>query len=35
MHVGAWETADTLPATIDELRARGYILVTLSELLAP
>ena len=35
MHVGAWETADTLPAIIDELRARGYRLVTLSELLSP
>jgi peptidoglycan/xylan/chitin deacetylase (PgdA/CDA1 family) len=35
MHVGAWETADTLPDIIDELRARGYRLVTLSELLSP
>jgi peptidoglycan/xylan/chitin deacetylase (PgdA/CDA1 family) len=35
MHVGAQETADALPAIIDELRARGYRLVTLSELLAP
>jgi len=35
MHVGAWETADMLPAIIDELRARGYRLVTLSELLSP
>ena len=35
MHVGAWETADMLPDIIDELRARGYRLVTLSELLAP
>jgi len=34
MHVGAQETADALPAVIDELRARGYRLVTLSELLA-
>jgi len=34
MHVGAWETADTLPDIIDELRARGYRLVTLSELLS-
>lgn len=34
MHVGAQETADALPAIIDELRARGYRLVTLSELLA-
>ena len=35
MHVGAQETADALPAIIDELQARGYRLVTLSELLAP
>jgi peptidoglycan/xylan/chitin deacetylase (PgdA/CDA1 family) len=35
MHVGAWETADMLPAIIDELRAQGYRLVTLSELLSP
>ena len=35
MHVGAWETADMLPAIIDELRARGYRLVTLGELLSP
>jgi peptidoglycan/xylan/chitin deacetylase (PgdA/CDA1 family) len=35
MHVGAQETADALPGIIDELRARGYRLVTLSELLAP
>ena len=35
MHVQAQETADALPAIIDELRARGYRLVTLSELLAP
>jgi peptidoglycan/xylan/chitin deacetylase (PgdA/CDA1 family) len=35
MHVGAQETADALPAIIDELRARGYRLVTLSELLSP
>jgi peptidoglycan-N-acetylmuramic acid deacetylase len=35
MHVGAWETADMLPAIIDELRLRGYRLVTLSELLSP
>ena len=35
MHVGAWETADTLPDIIDDLRARGYRLVTLSELLSP
>jgi peptidoglycan/xylan/chitin deacetylase (PgdA/CDA1 family) len=35
MHVGAWEAADTLPAIIDELRAQGYRLVTLSELLSP
>ncbi len=35
MHVGAQETADVLPTIIDELRARGYRLVTLSELLAP
>ena len=33
MHVGAQETADALPAIIDELRARGYRLVTLGELL--
>ena len=33
MHVGAQETADALPAIIDELQARGYRLVTLSELL--
>jgi len=35
MHVGAQETADALPWIIEELRARGYRLVTLSELLAP
>lgn len=35
MHVGAQETADALPAIIDELRARGYRLVTLTELLSP
>lgn len=35
MHVGAQETADALPAIIDELRARGYRLVTLGELLSP
>ena len=35
MHVGAQETADSLPAIIDELRARGYRLVTLGELLSP
>jgi peptidoglycan/xylan/chitin deacetylase (PgdA/CDA1 family) len=35
MHVGAQETADALPAIIDELRARGYRLVTLSQLLSP
>jgi peptidoglycan/xylan/chitin deacetylase (PgdA/CDA1 family) len=35
MHVGAQETADALPAIIDKLRARGYRLVTLSELLSP
>ena len=35
MHVGAWETAEVLPDIIDELRARGYRLVTLSELLSP
>jgi peptidoglycan/xylan/chitin deacetylase (PgdA/CDA1 family) len=35
MHVGAWETADMLPAIIDDLRAQGYRLVTLSELLSP
>jgi peptidoglycan/xylan/chitin deacetylase (PgdA/CDA1 family) len=35
MHVGAWETAEKLPAIIDELRARGYRLVTLGELLSP
>jgi peptidoglycan/xylan/chitin deacetylase (PgdA/CDA1 family) len=35
MHVGSPETAEALPAIIDELRARGYRLVTLSELLAP
>ncbi len=34
MHVGAQETADALPAIIDELRARGYRLVTLSQLLS-
>lgn len=34
MHVGAQETADALPRIIEELRARGYRLVTLSELLA-
>ncbi|HUW97000.1 MAG TPA: polysaccharide deacetylase family protein [Anaerolineae bacterium] len=34
MHVGAQETADALPTIIDKLRARGYRLVTLSELLA-
>ncbi len=33
MHVGSPETADALPRIIDELRARGYRLVTLSELL--
>jgi peptidoglycan/xylan/chitin deacetylase (PgdA/CDA1 family) len=35
MHVGAQETADALPAIIDELQARGYRLVTLGELLSP
>jgi peptidoglycan/xylan/chitin deacetylase (PgdA/CDA1 family) len=35
LHVGAQETADVLPTIIDELQARGYRLVTLSELLAP
>jgi peptidoglycan/xylan/chitin deacetylase (PgdA/CDA1 family) len=35
LHVGAWETAEVLPDIIDELRARGYRLVTLSELLSP
>jgi peptidoglycan/xylan/chitin deacetylase (PgdA/CDA1 family) len=35
MHVGAQETADALPLIIEELQARGYRLVTLSELLAP
>jgi len=34
LHVGAWETADMLPAIIDELRAQGYRLVTLGELLS-
>jgi peptidoglycan/xylan/chitin deacetylase (PgdA/CDA1 family) len=34
MHVGAQETADALPDIIDELRARGYRLVTLGELLS-
>lgn len=34
MHVGAEETAEALPDIIDELRARGYRLVTLGELLA-
>lgn len=33
MHVGAQETADALPRIIEELWARGYRLVTLSELL--
>ncbi|TKJ28903.1 MAG: deacetylase [Chloroflexi bacterium B3_Chlor] len=33
MHVGAAETAEALPGIIEELRARGYRLVTLSELL--
>jgi peptidoglycan/xylan/chitin deacetylase (PgdA/CDA1 family) len=35
LHVGAWETADVLPDIIDQLRARGYRLVTLTELLSP
>jgi peptidoglycan/xylan/chitin deacetylase (PgdA/CDA1 family) len=34
MHVGAEETAEALPWIIEELQARGYRLVTLSELLA-
>jgi len=35
MHAGAWETAEMLPAIIDDLQAQGYRLVTLGELLAP
>jgi peptidoglycan/xylan/chitin deacetylase (PgdA/CDA1 family) len=35
MHVGSQDTAEALPMIIEELRARGYRLVTLSELLAP
>ncbi len=34
MHVGSPETAEALPRIIEELRARGYRLVTLSDLLA-
>jgi peptidoglycan/xylan/chitin deacetylase (PgdA/CDA1 family) len=32
-HLDSWQTAAILPALIDQLRARGYELVTLSELL--
>jgi peptidoglycan/xylan/chitin deacetylase (PgdA/CDA1 family) len=35
MHLGSWQTAQALPDIIDALEARGYRLVTLSELLAP
>lgn len=35
MHSSSYETAEALPQIIDELRARGYQLVTLSEVLAP
>jgi peptidoglycan/xylan/chitin deacetylase (PgdA/CDA1 family) len=34
MHLGSWQTRAALPDIIDELRARGYRLVTLTELLA-
>lgn len=34
LHVGSPETAEALPRIIEELRARGYRLVTLSDLLA-
>lgn len=33
MHCGSWSTVDALPRVIDGLRARGYRLVTVSELL--
>lgn len=33
LHLGSWQTEQVLPGIIDELRARGYRLVTLSELL--
>lgn len=32
MHCGSWPTVEALPKIIDELRARGYELVTVSEL---
>jgi peptidoglycan/xylan/chitin deacetylase (PgdA/CDA1 family) len=35
LHASSYETAEALPQIIDELRARGYRLVTLSEVLAP
>jgi len=35
LHASSHQTAEALPQIIDELQARGYRLVTLSEVLAP
>jgi peptidoglycan/xylan/chitin deacetylase (PgdA/CDA1 family) len=35
LHLGSWQIEQVLPQMIDELRARGYRLVTLSQLLSP
>jgi peptidoglycan/xylan/chitin deacetylase (PgdA/CDA1 family) len=33
MHLGGWETLDALPAMIDGLRSRGFLLTSLSDML--
>ena len=35
MHLGGFEALKALPATIDGLRARGYLLVNLDTMLGP
>jgi len=35
LHLGSWQIEQVLPETIEDLQARGYRLVTLSELLSP